>query len=527
MKHKKIFCVALASVLTLSMAMFAACGDDSGNGGGNTNPGGTNPGGTTEPGGTNPPAATETLVPTEEYSFPLIGDRTTDVRVHDPSIFYDEASKTYYAFGTHFAVASSKNLVNWTQEVNDNEWQKLYGNNVGSWRTVLSQACEHAGGTMPSTWAPDVNYYNGKYYMYVSVTNSFGSSRSAISRVEADNVMGPYSNETLIVTSDDSHKSNAIDPELFYDKDGGLWMVYGSTYGGIFIVELENSGANWGLPKDTAEEGQPLGKNIWATGNNVEGPFVFYNELTDYYYLMTSYGALMYSYNMRIARSKNPDGPYEDVTGQKMTDVVKDSGQGGNKVAGSFKFAELGSENGYAAMGHNSVVKDAQGRYFVVYHARRQSKFNGNDKDHAGVTEGHTLNVSQLYFNEEGWPVMSPVAYVGEKAGLISQADAAGEYDIVIHTTGITAEPVASTKYTLTEEGKVMSGTTEAGTWTVKQNYYVEITIAGITYKGVIVPGWDMYSPAVDQLPVFAITAVASLTEEKQGGSLWAISPRA
>ncbi len=530
MKHKKVFCLSLAAVMAFSVAALAACG-----------------GKEEEP--PKGPEAKGSLVPTENYAFPdeidaqlydnYINGRQNSgsvASVHDPSVFYDEASETYYAFGTHYAVASSENLVEWKQEVKDNEWKKLYGTeaytkNGTQWPMAIKDTVDLVNPEMnndpiTTTWAPDVNYHDGKYYMYYSLTSYFGSSKSAIARVESDNVLGPYTNNKILFSSDGSGKSNAIDPELFTDKDGGLWMVYGSTFGGIFIVELENSGENWGLPKETPEAGKAFGKNIWATGNNVEGPFVFYNPLNEYYYLMTSYGALMYSYNMRIARSKNPDGPYEDVTGQLMTDV-KSNGSGGNKVAGSYKFALQGTEQGYAAMGHNSVVQSEDGRWFVIYHARRQGTFTADDEKKAGVTSGHSIRVSQLFFNEDGWPVMSPTFYVGEKFGLITQEEAAGDYQIVVHSQGITAKPVASVNYTLSADGKVKQGTTEKGTWSIKDSFYVTITIDEVEYKGVIVPGWDSYTKAfANQKPVFAITAISSLTDAKQGGSLWAISPR-
>ena len=47
--------------------------------------------------------------------------------VHDPSVFYDVSSQTYYAFGTHYAVASSKDLVKWSQEASDGQWTTLSG----------------------------------------------------------------------------------------------------------------------------------------------------------------------------------------------------------------------------------------------------------------------------------------------------------------------------------------------------------------------------------------------------------------
>lgn len=512
MKQKKLFCLSLAAVMAVSVAALAACGKE---------------------GPKDPSDPAGSLVPTAAYQMPTASDAenlTTNVAVHDPSVFYDENSKTYYAFGSHYAVASSKDLVKWKQEVPDKGWSQLYDatnpvNYAGKqWPKALDatlkivQPASNGDKTIDTTWAPDVNYYNGKYYMYYSITKRFGSNQSAIGRVSSTNVLGPYDDNEIIIesaTSTESNHPNAIDPELFTDKDGRLWMVYGSHFAGVYIKELNNSGANWGLPK---EDG--WGTLLWKGGGKVvEGPFVFYNPLTEYYYLMTTYADLNTDYNMRIARSENPDGPYVDVTGADMATTSNNGTLHGNKVAGSYKFAEAGTQQAYAAMGHNSVVQDPKtGNWFVVYHSRRQTGTT--------VYALHHLRVSQLFFNEDGWPVMSPVSYVGEKFGLITQEQAAGDYDIIVHTTGSSVTIAESEKYTLSADGKVTKGTAEAGTWSITDSFYVTITLNGTEYKGVIVPGWDMYTPnARNQKPVFAITAISKLSD--QGGSLWAISPRA
>ena len=48
-----------------------------------------------------------------------------------------------------------------------------------------------------------------------------------------------------------------------------------------------------------------------------EGPFMEYNPDTGYYYLWVTYGGLTATggYNMRVFRSKNPDGPFYDAAG--------------------------------------------------------------------------------------------------------------------------------------------------------------------------------------------------------------------
>ena len=181
---------------------------------------------------------------------PAVEALENEVVVHDPSIFYDEVTNKYYAFGSHFAVASSTDLVIWHQEVEENEPQKLFG--TKDFRSVLIKSDEFNGrdGNINSTWAPDVIKHGDKYYMYYALTSAFGKGKSCIGRVSSDNVLGPYSNEEVLIYSHDLwwEEPNAIDPELFFDKNGKLWMVYGSYFAGIYILELHNSGEKFGLP---------------------------------------------------------------------------------------------------------------------------------------------------------------------------------------------------------------------------------------------------------------------------------------
>ena len=64
---------------------------------------------------------------------------------------------------------------------------------------------------------------------------------------------------------------NAVDPSVFADATGKLWMVYGSYSGGIFIMELN---ATTGLPL----AGQGYGKHLMG-GNHarIEGAYILYS----------------------------------------------------------------------------------------------------------------------------------------------------------------------------------------------------------------------------------------------------------
>ena len=414
--------------------------------------------------------------------------------VHDPSVYYDVSSATYYAFGSHYAVASSEDLVTWQQEARDGEWQRLYGSesvtaNGLVWPEALGELANFTHTTSGnSTWAPDVQKVGDKYYMYISLTGAMYTSNSAIARVESDNVLGPYSNCQIIVesvTDTSSTKPNCIDPELFYDKDGKLWMVYGSFFGGIYIKELDKNG----LP---VEDG--YGKLLWVgDSQGVEGPFIFYNDDTDYYYLMVSDGSLFTDYCMRVARSKNPDGPYEDITGDDMASHF----DGGNKLAGNYNIANMGNNVG---LGHNSVV-ERRGEFFVVCHVR--DNLNG----------GHHVETRRLYFNKDGWPVLEPLRYAGENDGTATTEQVAGTFDVLVHSTGVSATIVPSVECTFNADGTVSGALT--GTWSMESDYFVTIELGGISYSGVVCAGWRT---APENKGAYCFTATSS-----DGNALWCV----
>ena len=157
-------------------------------------------------------------------------------------------------------------------------------------------------------------------------------------------------------------------------------MIYGSYSGGIFILAMDET---TGLP----EPGQGYGKHLMG-GNHarIEGAYVLYNAQTGFYYLFTSFGGLGADggYNVRVARSQAPDGPYFDGAGTHM-DTVRGNpavifddtriAPHGQKLMGNFEFAlttgETGTAEGYVSPGHNSAYYDAGlDKYFLIFHTR-------------------------------------------------------------------------------------------------------------------------------------------------------------
>ncbi|MEK3904276.1 glycoside hydrolase family 43 protein [Paenibacillus sp. FSL R7-0179] len=417
-----------------------------------------------------------------------------NVSVHDPSVI--KVEDTYYVFGSHLASAKSKDLMSWTQ----------ISSGVTDDNVLIPNVTEELSETLSwaqsdTLWAPDViQLADGKFYMYYDACKG-DSPLSALGIAVADKIEGPYKNKGIILKSgmsgigddgevyDSTEKPNVVDPDVFWDKDGKLWMVYGSYSGGIFILELDPS---TGFPL----EGQGYGKKLLG-GNHarIEGPYMLYSPETGYYYLFLSYGGLDASggYNIRVARSKHPAGPFEDSEGKAMLNAQGTPGvlfddpayaPYGVKLMGNHEFVNTaeeaaGSDTGYVSPGHNSAYYDEKsGKYYLIFHTR-----------FPGLGEQHEVRVHQMFMNEAGWPVVAPHRYGGEKIGKYTAKEVAGAYKLVNHGKEITAELAESQLVELNADGTVSGAVT--GTWALSDDHKAKLTLEGAEYSGVFLREWN------------------------------------
>ena len=447
-----------------------------------------------------------------------------NVTVHDPSVVRDGSS--YYVFGSHLASASTTDLISWTQITRD-------------WDAVTNPTCVLIQGNSPQTqfaealaytqppafWAPDVEKLgDGRYYFYYCVCN--GTSKAALGLAVANAVLGPYSNVGIMIKSgttpsqegttyNNAIHPNAVDPTVFYDQTGRLWMVYGSYSGGIFILQLD---ATVGSPTI----GQPLlrqsyGKKLTG-GNNctIEGTYIFYSPETAYYYMFFTYGGLDSTggYNIRMGRSPNPDGPYLDAAGNDLTNVHGATGTVFDnasiapyavKLMGNWQFLHVAGEplttsRGYVSPGGCSINRDATtGRYFLVFHTR-----------FVGRGEQHEVRVHQMYLNADGWFVVAPQRYAGETISPTVPGQIPGVFKLINHGKDITATVKTSTVITLNADGSITGAST--GTWLLSGEHYATLSIDGTTYKGVFSRQWD------DDNQVWVVTFSALATN---GVAIW------
>ena len=437
--------------------------------------------------------------------------KVKNATVHDPSIIRTEDG-IFYIFGSHMAAARSTDLLQWTMISTDaNRGCTL----VEDVQTEMAEALSWAKTT--TFWAPDVQRLkDGRYYMYYCTCEG-SSPLSALGVAVSDAPEGPYKNLGIILKSgapgyNATILPNVVDPNVFFDAEERLWMVYGSYSGGIYILEMN---PETGFPL----EGQNYGKKLLGKNHaRIEGPYILYSPETEWYYLFLSFGGLASDggYNIRVCRSRNPDGPYEDALGQDMIQCGGAAGtffhdvdyeSYGVKLMGGYTFDlapwdQNPATIAYRSPGHNSAFYEEEtGRYFLIFHTR-----------FANAGESFQDRVHQFYINEEGWPVVSPLAYRGESPEAVSAENQPGTYKLILHGHDINVEEKHSVLVTLAADGTV-SGALE-GTWQSPDGRNIDLTLEGVSYCGV-------FHTALDTGNQAWVPCISAL--DPTGASLWAV----
>jgi len=534
------------------------------------------------------------------------------VSVHDPSVVWDPSSQYYYIFGSHRAVAKSKDLMAWEYvkkgKLNNNEltgvaWKTASSDNDYSMNAFTTpqvtkvkkggveydlnfdaQAWSKLGNSnydiSGNLWAPDViwNPVMKKWCMYMSVNGD--GWFSSIVLLTADDIEGPYQYQAPVVISGfksgTSYKStdleivigeqstlparynvgnkwgnrwpNNIDPCVFYDEEGKLWMSYGSWSGGIWILELDENtglrdydveytltGSDDGITQDPY-----FGKKI-AGGYYVSGEASYIEYIGGYYFLFVTYGGLAAGgdandynnggYQMRVFRSEKPDGPYKDsnninavYNSYQLNFGPKAASNRGVNIFGAYtNWGNQATGNlGERSQGHNSIIAAEDGRTYLVYHTRFQN-----------WGESHQVRVHQVFQNKDGWLVAAPFEYTGEE---VKSADIAttqqvstdkipGTYQLLIHEYKLdhlskkAAQPVT---VELTADKKISGDVT--GTWAVTEGTsYMNMVIGGIAYRGVMV------EQTLEQktTQTIAFTGLAYKSSGTDGVTVWAYQTEA
>jgi arabinan endo-1,5-alpha-L-arabinosidase len=299
-----------------------------------------------------------------------------EVSVHDPVMAKE--GDTYYVFSTGPGITfySSKDMRNWTPEGRVFKSPPVWA------KKAAPTFDDHI-------WAPDIQFHNGQYYLYYSVSG-FGKNTSGIG-VTVNKTLNPHSadyrweDKGMVLQSVPVRDDwNAIDPNVIEDGKGGAWLAFGSFWSGLKLVKLNAEWTGLAEPQEWHAIASRLrGKSVADTAagpDEIEAPFIF--KRGDYYYLFVSFGLCCRkgdsTYHVMVGRSKEVTGPYVDKDG---VDMLK--GGGSLLIAG---------DKDWKGLGHNSAYT-MDGKDYLVLHAYETAD-NYLQK----------LKIMEMKFDAAGWP---------------------------------------------------------------------------------------------------------------------------
>lgn len=293
--------------------------------------------------------------PPEEAAPRTYKNPVVDYSLPDPSII-KAPDGYFYLYATedikNLPIHRSKNLVDWVE--------------VGTAFTGQTRPTFEPKGGL---WAPDINYINGQYVLYYSMSVWGGEWTCGIGAATATNPQGPFTDHGMLFRSNTIGVQNSIDQ--YYIEDNGKKYLFWGSFRGLYAIELSDDGLSL---KESAEKKQ-------IAGTAYEGVYIHKNG--NYYYLFASIGSccegLKSTYTTVVGRSENLFGPYVDKKGQPMMENRHEILIHGNDA--------------FVGTGHNSeIVQDDNGNDWFLYHAVSCAN-----------PTGRVLMMDQVHW-KDGWP---------------------------------------------------------------------------------------------------------------------------
>jgi arabinan endo-1,5-alpha-L-arabinosidase len=284
--------------------------------------------------------------------------------IHDPSTIVKDDGR-YYIFGTGRGIytKSSPDLIHWT-------------NGPSVFEEAPAWTFEAVPGFRGHFWAPDIIRVDGKYFLYYAVS-TWGKQVSAIGLATNPTLDPSATNYSWtdcgpVIESDTNKPFNTIDPSVFLDRDGKLWLAFGSYWQGIYLTQLDpHTGKR-------IETNSPLYHLAW--NDSIEATCL--TRHGNYYYLFVNWGQCCQgtnsTYEVRVGRAKEITGPYLDRDGKNLLD------------AGGSPF--LQSSGRFIGPGHIGILNE-NGTTWFSYHYY--------DAATRGISR---LAIGQIDWSS-GWPV--------------------------------------------------------------------------------------------------------------------------
>ena len=270
----------------------------------------------------------------------------------DPSIV--RVGEDYYMVNSSFLffpcipISHSRDLIHWEvigHAITNPDWARLKGLEGGR-----------------GYWAPDISYYEGKYYITATYRLNEGGMPQRLQMVtSSDKPEGPYCEPVFL-------DEDGIDPSIFTDLDGRRYMLLNR---GARIFEISKDG------REILSEPKLLwyGENKKAS----EGPHMLYKD--GYYYLFMAEGGTGMGHRITVARSKTLMGVYESCPYNPI-------------------LRQWDEKKQLQCCGHGMPVETSQGDWYMVYLCNRMGT--------AGYAVlGRETALDPITWTSDGWPLVN------------------------------------------------------------------------------------------------------------------------
>lgn len=270
----------------------------------------------------------------------------------DPSIV--RVGEDYYMVNSSFVffpcipISHSRDLIHWEligHAITNPDWARLKGLEGGR-----------------GYWAPDISWYEGKFYITATYRLNEGGMPQRLQMVtSSDKPEGPYCEPAFL-------EEEGIDPSIFTDLDGRRYMLLNR---GARIFEISRDG------RTILSEPKLLwyGQNKKAS----EGPHMLYKD--GYYYLFMAEGGTGMGHRITAARSRELMGVYESCPY--------------NPILRQWDDKRL-----IQCCGHGMPVETPDGDWYMVYLCNRISTSGY-------AILGRETSLDPIMWTADGWPLVN------------------------------------------------------------------------------------------------------------------------
>ena len=258
----------------------------------------------------------------------------------DPSV--TRVGRDFYLVTSTFAwfpgipVFRSRDLVHWTQ--------------IGNAIDRPDQLDFKRLGLSRGVFAPAIDWHDGLFYILNTCVDCGGNFV-----ITAKNPAGPWSDPVWLPDLE-----GGIDPSLFFDEDGGAWILNNGPPPGkplyeghraIWIQRFDPAAKKTFGPRTMLVNGgvDISKKPIW-----IEGPHILRKD--GFYYLTCAEGGTAEGHSQVVLRSRGVTGPYEPFAGNPIL---------------TQRDLPSGRANPITSAGHAQLVRTSKGDWWATFLAVR------------------------------------------------------------------------------------------------------------------------------------------------------------